>query len=71
MRPRLGLSAKMPQCVAGRRTEPPMSVPIWSGPYPAAAAAPAPELEPEVLRSSRHGLRVTPWMLDRPEDSMP
>ena len=26
-RPSEGLSAKMPQCVAGRRTEPPMSVP--------------------------------------------
>ena len=36
-----------------------------------AAAAPAPELDPEVLRSSRHGLRVRPWMLDRPEESIP
>src|SRR5262245_36048635 len=61
----------MPQCVAGSRTEPPMSVPRCSGAYPAAAAAPAPELEPEVLRAVFHGLRVTPWMLDSPEDSMP
>ena len=37
----------------------------------AAAAAPAPALEPEVLRSSRQGLRVTPCRLDRPEDSIP
>src|SRR3954468_24854169 len=68
-RPRLGLSAKMPQCVAGKRTEPPISVPRSSGPYPAAAAAPAPELEPEVLRSRRHGLRVMPWIDESPEDS--
>ena len=31
IQPRLGLSAKMPQCVAGSRTEPPMSVPRLSG----------------------------------------
>src|SRR5258708_5564070 len=61
----------MPQCVAGKRTEPPMSVPTCSGAYPVAAAAPAPELEPEVLRVVFHGLRVMPCMLDSPEDSMP
>src|SRR5258708_36953669 len=61
----------MPQCVAGKRTEPPMSVPTCSGAYPAAAAAPAPELEPEVLRVVFHGLRVMPCMLDSPEDSIP
>src|SRR5271169_2919809 len=61
----------MPQCAAGRRTEPPISVPKCSGAYPAAAAAPAPELDPEVFLSSRQGLRVMPWMLERPEDSMP
>jgi len=32
MRPRLGFSAKTPHQPAGRRTEPPMSVPTCSGP---------------------------------------
>ena len=32
MRPRLGLSVAMPHQAAGRRTEPPMSVPMCSGP---------------------------------------
>ena len=32
IRPRLGLRVKMPHQPAGRRTEPPMSVPRWSGP---------------------------------------
>ena len=31
-RPWLGFNPKMPQCVAGRRTDPPMSVPMCSGP---------------------------------------
>src|SRR3954465_7166500 len=70
-RPSDGLSAKMPQCVAGSRTEPPMSVPRRSGADPAPHAAPAPELEPDGLRSRRQGLRVTPCRLERPDDSMP
>ena len=71
MRPKLGFNAKMPQCVAGKRTEPPMSVPMCKGPYPAAAAAPAPDDDPEVLRSSRQGLRVMPCTEELPDDSMP
>ena len=31
-RPRLGFSPKMPHQPAGSRIEPPMSVPMWSGP---------------------------------------
>src|SRR3954471_17203073 len=42
------------------RTEPPPSVPIASGPRPAAAAAPAPPDEPPGVRSVFQGLRVTP-----------
>src|SRR5436853_7941053 len=42
------------------RIEPPPSVPMWSGPSPAAAAAEAPPLEPPGVRSRFHGLRVTP-----------
>src|ERR1700694_3884094 len=66
-RPSEGLSAKMPQCVAGGRSARLISVLIWRGAKQATAAAPSPELEPEVLRSRRQGLRVTPCRLDRPE----
>ena len=38
---------------------------------PAAQAAAAPELDPDVLRSRRQGLRVMPCRLDTPEESMP
>jgi hypothetical protein len=31
----------------------------------------APDEEPAGLRSSRHGLRVVPWIEERPEDSIP
>ena len=48
-----------------------MSVPTWRGPYPAAAAAPAPELEPPVVHSGFHGLRVIPCRLETPEESIP
>ena len=40
--------------------EPPPSVPMASGPRPAATAALAPPLEPPGVRSRFHGLRVTP-----------
>ena len=42
------------------RIEPPPSVPMASGPRPAATAALAPPLEPPGVRSRFHGLRVTP-----------
>ena len=42
------------------RMDPPPSVPIASGPMPAAMAALAPPLEPPGVRSRCHGLRVTP-----------
>ena len=71
MRPRLGLSPKMPHQPAGRRIEPPMSVPMCSGPYPAAAAAPAPALEPPGVWRVSQGLRAVVWKLDSPEDNMP
>ena len=70
-RPRLGFSVKIPFQQAGSRTEPPMSVPRCSGPYPAAAAAPAPALEPPGFQARFHGLRVSGWNELRPDDSMP
>ncbi len=42
------------------RIEPPPSVPMASGPSPAATAALAPPLEPPGVRSRFHGLRVGP-----------
>src|ERR1700730_16522914 len=50
----------MPQKADGTRTEPAPSEPWWSGPRPAAAAAPAPALEPPEVIAVFHGLRVMP-----------
>ena len=60
MRPKEALWPKMPANDAGMRMEPPPSVPMASGPMPAATAALAPPLEPPGVRSRFHGLRVTP-----------
>ncbi len=70
-RPRLGLSPNTPHQPAGSRIEPPMSVPMCSGPYPAASPAAAPALDPPGFLEKSHGLRVSGWKLDRPEDNMP
>jgi len=59
MRPRLGFKVKMPHQPAGSRNEPPISVPMCSGPYPAAAAAPAPALEPPGVRLRSQGFRAS------------
>ena len=50
----------MPQHAAGRRIEPPPSVPSASGPWPVATAAAAPPDEPPAVRARSHGLRVAP-----------
>ena len=50
----------MPQQAAGRRIEPPPSVPSASGPWPLATAAAAPPDEPPGVRARFHGFRVTP-----------
>jgi hypothetical protein len=49
-----------PQNAEGTRIEPTPSVPIASGPHPAAIDAAAPPLEPPLVRSLFQGLRVTP-----------
>jgi hypothetical protein len=51
-RPRVGLMPTMPQLEAGETIEPSVSVPTASVARLAAMAAPEPELEPLVLRSS-------------------
>ena len=55
------MSPTSPLKLEGMRTEPPPSVPIASGPSPAATAAPAPPDEPPGVMSVFHGLRVTPF----------
>ena len=46
--------------------EPSVSVPMASGAYPAASAAPDPDDDPPALRSSAHGLPVRPRTPDQP-----
>src|SRR5580704_7860064 len=59
-RPIDGLYPTRPVWQAGRRIEPPPSVPSAAGTKPAATLAAAPPLEPPGVRSVFHGLRVTP-----------
>ncbi len=59
-RPYEGLWPKMPQKADGMRIEPAPSEPWWRGPSPAAAATPAPALEPPDVMPVFHGLRVMP-----------
>src|SRR6266568_7405342 len=59
-RPWVGFSPARPQCAAGRRTEPAISVPTETYPAPAATDAPAPADEPPVFQASPQGLRVMP-----------
>src|SRR3954470_15987546 len=60
MRPSVAFNPAVPVHAAGHRIEPPPSVPIAMGATPAASAALAPPLDPPGVRSSDHGLRVTP-----------
>src|SRR5437868_13977031 len=59
-RPKVGLTPTTPQKAAGTRIEPTPSVPMASGPQPAAIAAAAPPLEPPLVRVRFQGLRVMP-----------
>src|ERR1700676_5309767 len=59
-RPREGFRPTRPVCEAGRRIDPPPSVPIAIGPIPAETAATAPPLEPPGVNSRFQGLRVGP-----------
>ena len=58
VRARVGLSPTIPHMLAGKRIEPPMSLPCATGTSPAATAAAEPPLDPPVLRVSSHGLCV-------------
>src|SRR5215204_1776048 len=60
VRPRVGLSPKMPQHDAGIRMDPPPSPPPAIGTIPAATAAADPPLDPPLVRVGSHGLQVGP-----------
>ena len=57
-RPLLGFNETVAVHAAGKRSEPPISVPTCNGPYQAAADAAAPALEPPGFHSGFHGLLV-------------
>src|SRR5689334_23897823 len=66
-RPTVGLRPTMPLTALGQVTDPSVSVPMAKRTSPAATAAPDPLEEPQVLRSSAHGLRVCPPTALQPE----
>ena len=51
----------MPQNAEGHRIDPQVSVPIAKLTNPAATAAPGPDDDPPVQRSTFQGLRPGPW----------
>ena len=59
-RPKLGLNPTLPQNAAGTRIDPAPSVPMPSGPSPAATAAAVPPDDPPGVLAVSHGLRVSP-----------
>ena len=54
--PRVGLIVDVPHSAEGIRSEPAVSVPVATGTWPEASAAPEPPLEPPAERSSDQGL---------------
>ena len=56
----MGFIPATPQNAAGRRTEPPVSVPSAAWHSRAATAAPEPPDDPPGTRAPSHGLRVVP-----------
>ena len=58
--PIAGLKPTSPVYAAGRRVDPPPSVPRASGTLPAATAATEPPLEPPGVNAGFQGLRVVP-----------
>src|SRR6478672_7183080 len=58
--PTVGFSPARPQLFDGETIDPSVSVPTPTAHRLAATAAPVPELDPEQLRSSAYGFRVSP-----------
>ena len=69
MRPTVVLRPTMPHHAAGRRTEPPVSVPMAAGARPAATATPEPLDDPPGVRctAGSHGLRGVPMCVLVPQ----
>ena len=65
--PTVGFKPTMPQDDAGETIDPSVSVPTATVHRSAATATPEPELEPEALRSSMCGFRVSPPRPLQPE----
>src|SRR5262245_46487357 len=59
-RPMVGLMRTRPLAAEGHTIEPSVSVPTAMAARLAATAAPEPDDEPQALRSSAYGLRVSP-----------
>ena len=59
-RPNPGFKVTAPLAAAGKRSEPPISLPCASAPIPAITAAPAPPDEPPADKCLPHGLCVRP-----------
>src|SRR5260370_7332811 len=70
-RPRLGLSPNTPHQPAGTRLDPPMSVPMCSGPYPAASPPAAPPLQPPRFLQKPPRFPLPPPQLHTPHDHHP
>ena len=60
LRARVGLRPNNPHADAGKRSDPPRSLPCAIGTMPDATAAAEPPLEPLVEYAVSHGLRVGP-----------
>jgi len=69
-RPTVGFTPTMPMIDAGKTIDPPVSVPTVRAARFAAAAAPEPELDPQVVRSSAYGLRPWPPRALQPLDAL-
>ncbi len=69
-RPYVGFSPTMPQHAAGKRMDPPVSVPRAPSASPAATATPEPLDDPPVTWPGFHGLRAWPWCALSPNGPM-
>ena len=71
LRARVGFSPNSPHAAAGKRNEPPRSLPWAIGTIRAATAAADPPLDPLVERCGSHGLRVGPCRRGSQVGTMP
>jgi cytoskeletal protein RodZ len=70
-RPQVGRTPTSPQWAAGRRIDPPVSLPSANAAARAATAAAAPLDDPPATRSGAHGLRAHGNGVSSPVEPMP